>query len=228
LNKEISIYEIITTILRKWWLVLIFTILFAAASFTYYNFFVEKLYSSYGKMYVASNTERTTQNININDLNTSRNLVNTYAAVFKGDTFLNYIISKLDLDMTSGQLSEKIVFQSVNNTEVMSIKVTTNDPLLSKRICQAILDNANDEVERVIKAGSVSIIDNASTPVSPSYPDVPSSTLIGGLIGFALSIALILLLDMLDNRVKSEQDLTERYNIPVLGLIPNIEYSDKL
>ena len=110
---------------------IIFIVLIAivggSAAFVVSNFLIEKKYTSQAMLYVENNQQQS-DSVNVNDINAAQKLVNTCQIIFKSNTMLENIIINLDLPYTKSQLDSMITAQSVNSTEVMSLKVESADP----------------------------------------------------------------------------------------------------
>ena len=105
---------------------------------------------------------------------------------------------------------------------MLQIKSTTKDPLLSKAICDAILDCAPEKVTTVMLGlGSVSPVDVAENGVKVG-PSILRNGVLGALVGLILSYGVFLMLHLLDNTIKEEKDLKQRFNVNVLGAVPDM------
>ena len=94
--------------------------------------------------------------------------------------------------------------------------------LLSADLANAIAKVAPDEISTIIEGSSAKIIDYARVPEGRSSPNYVTNTVIGALVGAFLAIVVILLQNLLDVRVKNEEDLQMICDIPVLGVIPDM------
>ena len=102
----------------------------------------------------------------------------------------------------------------------MNLSVTDTDPDRAKAIANTIPGVFTEEVKRTIKANGVEVLD----PSLGGYPIVSNSSnkvLIAGVIGVMIGLFIIFLIEFLDNKVKTPQDMEKYFNIPVLGVIPN-------
>ena len=116
-----------------------------------------------------------------------------------------------------------VKYSSLNETEVLQIEVTCTDKIDARILCERILDNAQPEVEKVGSGGSVSIVDEATTPVTPTSPNKTLNTIIGVLIGMILGVLIIFVIELFDTRIKTEDDLVTKFDLPILGVIPDLE-----
>jgi len=120
-----------------------------------------------------------------------------------------------------------LTLSPLEETEVLEVKITCPSPTDAKILTEMILDNAQEEIDRIGHGGYVSIIDEASTPTEPASPNVQLNTIIGVLIGAFLGVLIIFVIELLDTRIKGEEDLVSRYELPILGVIPSVQNSDK-
>lgn len=219
---EISLQEIALILWRKAWLIGICLVIGAVAGFGVSRFLITPTYSSRVSMYVNNNKDRTEGGLNINDINASQKLVTTYIEILKSDIVLNEIISQLGLDYSAGELKKMISASSLNNTEILEVKVTSHSAEEAAAIANKIAEVAPPQIIRVVQAGDVQLIDEAKANPNPVAPNTKRNIVIGGALGMIVAVGVVLLLALLDNRVKSGEDLTKKYNLPVLGTIPDI------
>ena len=226
--KQLSIEEIIGIIFKKWWIVLLSFIIGGVLAFTYTEVFISPVYVSKGTLYVNNKgipgmMPNVETNINANDLSVALKLVDTYTVILKSNRFMEIVSEKIDLPYTYNQLRDMVSLKGVNETEVLEVSVAAGNPEHAKIIAQAVLENSKAEIVRVVEAGSVKIVDDASTPISPSSPNKRANTLIGMILGIVISVGLMLIVELLDVSVKNEEDLVINYGIPVVGSIPRLD-----
>ena len=215
-------------------------IAFGAVSY----YLIAPKYTSSVSMYV-NNTNGSgagvTNGININDINASQKLVDTYIVILRNNEVMNAVAEQLEKEFTSEQFQEYIdadkptagvirslvSMSSVNGTEVMEIKAITKNAKFSAAICNTIAEIAPETLKRVVKAGSVETIGTAEPAGAQSSPNVIKNAVFGLLAGLALSVAFVLLLAMLDTTIKGEEDLKSRTGLTVLGEIPDVQYKSK-
>lgn len=223
MQDSIDIIELISILLKRIWIIIIVTILSAAATFGVFNFLVAPTYTAQTLLYVNNNNQYSgINNVNLNDINASQKLVNTYIVILQNDKIIEQVAQRCKLEYNEiKNVSRMFTMKAVNNTEVFSIAVTSKSPELSARMANTMAEMAPNEIIRVVKAGSVEVISQAEPPQRPSGPNTMRNSIIGGLLGFMVSAGLVLLFEMLDNTVKGEEDLVAHYNIAVLGEIPD-------
>lgn len=221
-GRELNFLQIFLILRKRIIIILISMLLCGALSYLFSFYFIAPKYTATASLYVFSNSNRSENAITSSELTASQELVNTYIVVLKSDTVLNQVIEKLNLSMTPGEIRSMVDAGSIGGTEAFNISVTSNDPLLSQRIVNTIVQIAPVEIIRVVKAGGVEVIDYAKAPDKPVSPNIMLNTGIGVLAGFVLSFGVSLALVLLNTKFHSEEDLVQIFSIPVLGSVPTL------
>lgn len=224
MKDEINLVKILEIILKLWWFVLIFAIVVGVIAFSISSFLMTPLYTSTAKVYVSGSQTNAGAGTNYSELTTNTRLVSTYIEILCSDTYLNQVAGQSEEYKISGSsIKSKITMNSANETEILEIKYADISPERARDILQLVLNNAQAEITRIMPGCIVSIVDNASLPTTTSSPNVKQNTFIGIFAGIIIGIAIIFIKELLDTRIKDEDDLKSKYNIPVLGIIPNLD-----
>lgn len=222
-TNEISLQEIFMILWNKVWVIILCTLIGGVAAFGISAFVLDPTYTSRVSMYVNSNTERENTIASLNDINASQKLVSTYIEILKSDNVLSKVITETGFNYTTEQIRKMLTASAVNGTEIFEVRITTKDANEAADIANTIAAVAPEEIIRVVKAGSVELIDEAVPATSPSSPNVLLNTIIGLMLGGVLSVLGVLVTEMLDNRIKHEDDLKKAFDFPILGTIPDLE-----
>lgn len=221
LKEQLNIAELIDMLLRKWWILAISAVILSVGAFFYAQVMVEPLYKTDGSMYV--NAQRTqTSDVSQNALMASQRLAVTYKEILTRRTFLSRVAEDLGNRYTVSQIEKMISISPRNDTEIMEIQVTGEVPEDVYLICHSVLTHAADELVRVVNAGSVKILDDAQIPETPFAPNVKNYTLIAFLVGLVIGALIVLCTEMFDTRIKSRDDIVNKYDEPLLGEIPEL------
>lgn len=233
---EISLKDIFSLLISKLWFIALVTVVGFVAAFSVSKFVMPLKYSSSISMYVKSTVDKSEQNVNINELNASKSLVETYIVVLKNTSVIKEISNELIDTVDEGKLRNCFTINkdgtidpksilnclemaSVNNTEVLQITATTKDADVSAALCNAYSKIAPSVLVRVVGAGSVETIGAAEANYSAVSPRTGRNCVIGALIGFILAAGIVILSDMLDNSIRSADDITHKTEMPVIGEI---------
>ena len=142
------------------------------------------------------------------------------------EDFLDQVSAKLEskyTDVTNSYIKKHMTCKHITDTEIFVVQITTTDPNLSYDIANAISDLAPELIPKTITVGELRLIDRARIPTTSSWP-ITRNTVLGGLVGAVLAIAVIIIRDMLDTTIRTKKDLEDRFeDIPVIGTIPGIK-----
>lgn len=189
--------------------------------FIHFKFNVTPVYTSSSVLYVnCMNAEQTTEEgISEYEIQSSRALTTTYMEILCGRTFLNSVSADIGYKYSWKQLASMISISQVNETELLSVKVSALTPEDAYIVCKSIVDNAPSKMLAVFKRGTIEVVDEVNMPSSPSSTGIKYILFIGFVIGIILGVIIAFVLEIFDTKIRSAQDLNYRYNIIVLGEI---------
>lgn len=219
---ELDLRKLIVILLEKWWIIVLSVILCSSVTFGIFRFMVDPVYTASTTLYVFNSEDRTSGSLTSSDLTVARSMVTTYVVLLKSDSVLSEVARQTNLGYTDAQIKDMISASSENNTEVIKVMVENTNPEHAQEIANTLLTVGAEKIVMVMKAGAVEVIDEAKLPTKPSSPNVLLNTVIGALLGLMISVMGILLVEMFDTTIKSEEDIKEMFNIPVVGVIPTI------
>ncbi len=212
-------------ILRKnlIWLILS-AVVFAVAGYFATALLITPQYEASATLIVNSREGAQQQTAVTNDqINSAKQLVDTYAVILKSDTVLQRTIDELALDMDYGQLVEKVTISSVNSTQVMKVAVRDPDAKVAQNIVANIVEQAPTVIVETVNAGSVKIVSQPSAGQDPVSPNKMTNTAVAGLLGLVLAVGIVFLRSMMNNTFTTDKDINQHLGITVLGVIPQIQ-----
>ena len=169
------------------------------------------------------NSQQNTDTVNINDITAAQKLVNTCQIIFKSGAIMDNLIANLNLPYTKDELDEMIVASSVNGTEVMELCVECGSPQEAEQIVNEWVDLSKQEFSRIIKSGSIEVVDFGEVNTTPSFPNVPLVTVAIFVLGIVISYIIVFLNDMFDIAIKQDDNLVQIYDVPVFAEINDFE-----
>lgn len=224
---QIDLIKAAEGLIRRSWIIILSMILCGALLFSYAAFFATPLYESSVLIYVnnsSSSKGTTNASISSSEISAAKSLVDTYLVILKTRSTLNDVIQLCELDYTYEQLSEMITAAAVNDTEIFSVAVTSPDPCEAEQIANAIASVLPDKIAEIVEGSSVRIIDHAVVPTAQVSPSPLKCALIGLLLGFLLSCAVVAVIEIADDRICSKKDLLDNFSsIPLLSVIPDVQ-----
>lgn len=219
-----DIRKIIAMLLRKWPFIVITAFIFTVVFYVYSSVYITPIYSAQATMIVnKSQYQASEQNqMSYSDILLTQKLVKSYILIMKSDTNIELVKKEIGTELTVGQLKSYVKISGVGETEVLKINVENKDPVLAQSIANALVKVSPATIIRVIKAGSAEVIDTAKVPAKPVKPVVWQYAAIGTMLGLMLSVALIFLRDFFDNTFKTEDDVRNVLDLPVITSLPEI------
>jgi capsular exopolysaccharide synthesis family protein len=134
---------------------------------------------------------------------------------------MSKVAEEVGMGYSADYIKNTVSASAVSETEVLRISVRNPNPQHAQLIADAVAKYAPAEIMRVVNAGHVEVIDKAKLPKYPSYPNVRQGAIQWGAVGLVLACVIILLKELLDTRIKSEEDLRQVTEVPVVGVIPS-------
>lgn len=221
----IDLLHIFKFIWKKIWIVLLASFLAASVGFGLSAFFIKPTYSSTIMLYVNNSSfslGNTSFSISSSEITAAQSLVKTYGEILDNRTTLERVIDKAKVDYTAKELSNMIMFGSSNDTEIMYVKVTTNDPYEASEIANCIAEVLPVRISEIIDGATMEVVDSAVPNLQKVGPSITKYTSVGLIIGFLLSIIVLAIIAMMDDRIHNEDYIIETYEYPILAKIPDL------
>ena len=177
-------------------------------------------YSATVSMYVLIQQDNANSNSLTSDLSASQMVTNDVATLLKSDRVVNETASALGLDSLKAY---KTSIASSTTSRVLSLEVTGPDAEMAANVANKMADEVSTVAHDVMNVDSVNVVDSAKVPTAPSGPKRPLYMAIGLLGGLFVAIAIVVVEDMLNTKVRDEEELEELLGLPVIGRIPAVK-----
>lgn len=199
--------------------ILVVTILFGVGAFAYTKYFIPPTYTARVKFY-ASAAES-------NPYSSANKAVAPQFIEFLNINEFNELVSK-DLAQDTGtilsptQINSTLSFTSViQDTSSFFVTVITNDPTLTYNIALSVAEMGPKQLDNYENVGELALLSNPVMPTAPSGPNTVRNTLAGLIFGFVLAVAIVVIRELTDNRIRSAEELAELVSLPLLGVVPD-------
>lgn len=231
MNKEseyiqIDLLKIANGLIRRWAIILVATLVCGALMFAYSAFCITPLYESSVLMYVNNSSfsvGATSFSISSSEISAAKSLVETYQVILKTRMTLDDVIRLGELDYSYEDLCEMIETESVNDTEVFSVTITSADPYEAEHIANTIAQVLPEKIAGIVEGSSVRVVDYAVVPREKVSPSISGYTIVGLLLGVLLSSAVIAIIEIVDDTIRGEDYLLENFEgVPLLAVIPDM------
>ena len=213
---EIDIMQILMMLLSKIWILIVSGIAVAIIAFSITELAITPLYQSSIKLYIINRQNGSTTTLS--DIQSSTQLVQDYKVLVTSLPVVEQVIRNLDLDMEADDLVSKIKCEIESDSRVLQVTVTDPDPERAKEIVDAVADISAKQITSVMQIEGVNVIEYGRVATSPSSPNV-----LGAAVGVVLAIAVLVVKFLLDDTIKSSEDVERYLGITNLSLIPLTE-----
>lgn len=221
---EIDIGHILSILWEKILIIIAMGLIVGLAGFLISKFLITPKYESETKLYVLNraNDSATT----LSDVQLSTQLTKDYQILVTSAPVMNQVIKELKLDMKASELASTISVDTPSDTRVLQITVTSDDPQRAKVIADKVAEVSSEKICDIMKIEQVNVIEEGSISEQPAVDTVQKWTLIGLALGIVLSCAVIIVRSMLDDTVKTTEDVEKYFNLSTLAVIPISEGMD--
>lgn len=220
---EIDVFAMLKTLWKRKFSIVLVALVFAIAAFGYSAFLAKKEYQSTSRIYVVSRQNQDNNALTNSDLQAGSYLVKDYREIILSQNVLMQAIEELKLDMTPAELSKKISVSVPTDTRILSITAKDGDPKEAARIANGLRNVAAEKIIAVTKVSDVTTLDEAEVPQTPSSPNIRRNVLLGFIAGAGLMVVLMVVVEVLDDRVKRPEDIEELMGLTLLGIVPDIK-----
>ena len=220
---EIDVFAMLKTLWKRKFSIVLVALVFAIAAFGYSAFLAKKEYQSTSRIYVVSRQNQDNNALTNSDLQAGSYLVKDYREIILSQNVLSQAIEELKLDLTPAELSKKISVSVPTDTRILSITAKDGNPKEAARIANGLRNVAAEKIIAVTKVSDVTTLDEAEVPQSPSSPNIRRNVLLGFIAGAGLMVVLMVVVEVLDDRVKRPEDVEELMGFTLLGIVPDIK-----
>lgn len=221
---EIDMWRIVEVLWRHVWVILLVGVLCGALAFGYARFFVTPTYSASVQFYVNNTYGENNPGFSSSQIVAAQDLAETYMVIMESRSMLTEVQEMTGLGYSYGQLKQMVSAASVNDTEIFQVDVVSTDYKDATAIANAIAEVLPDKIAAVVERSSVQVVDYAVENPNPVGPDCGRYAILGAVLGVVLSAAVVIVADLMDNSIYSEDYLVRVYDtVPLLAVIPGAE-----
>ncbi len=224
---EIDLVELLGVILHNLWIIIVSGVIVAAVALLVSYFIITPKYESVTKIYVISKTNADT--MTYSDLQAGSTLTKDYKELVKSRPVLEEVLAETGIDVELKDLEEQITVEVPTDTRIVSITVEDKDPYEARIIADSVRIAASKHIQEVMDTEAVNVVEEASLPIEKSSPSILKNTAIGYAVGLFLAIAIVIINYIMDDTIKTPDDVEKFLGVSVLGSIPYSEndLSDK-
>ncbi len=227
-NREyytIDVLHILRSLWRRAWVIILCALLAGALGFSMSAFMIAPTYSSYVKLYVNNNSfslGNTSFSISASELSAAQSLVKTYGDILESRSTLERVREKAEVEYSWKTLSSMIRYAPSNETEIMRVTVTCEDPYEATRIANAVAEVLPVRISEIIDGASMEVVDSAIPDTAKVAPSITKYTAVGLFLGALASIGVLIVFALLDDTIHDEEYVLRMYDYPILGKVPDL------
>lgn len=221
IETEIDIRELFLAIKAKILVIILVTLISGVGGFLFFKMFVTPMYQSSSRVMVMNKQQD--GSTTISDVSISTQLTQDYMYLITGRAVLDQVIAELELDMSADQLKNSISVTTLTGTRILQISVTNQEAILARDIANAVAEASVSNIKDVMEMDIVNFYEKAIVQNSPVSPNTTRNAVIAAILGFIISCGIVVVLDILDDTIKNNDDIENYLGISVLGMIPIIE-----
>jgi len=227
-NREyytIDVLHIIKSLWRRAWVVVLCSFLAGIIGFLVSSFGIAPTYSSYVKLYVNNSSfslGNTSFSISSSELMAAQSLVRTYGEILDSRSTFELVIKEAGVDYTWKELADMVKYTPSNDTEIMLVTVTCNDPYEACKIAETISKVLPIRISEIIDGASMEIVDSAFADTEKIAPSITKFTAVGLILGFLISVIVLIIIALMDDTIHDEEYILRTYDYPILGKVPDL------
>ena len=221
--EYIDLKSYFSKLLKNWVIILLCGIIGASSAFIYSKFIATPMYASSAKMNIYDVTQ---SGASLTTVQVTYEMLENSLVVLKDDITFEAVAEIVNGEMgtnyTASQISRYVSYVRVGETFFFTVKVVTPDPELSAVICNAVIAIAPEIVVDYVANIPLLALNDAKVNYTPVSPNTSKNVILGLLIGLVLVCGVFFLIVYFDRTVSDEEKFKEKYNVPILGVIPNM------
>lgn len=221
---EIDLLVLLRLLWQRILLILLAAIFMASLFGVLTKAFIAPTYQSGFTAFINNKTEAGQQTSVTNaDTSAAESLANTYAEILHSRPVLEAAAKQNNLDKSYKELDDMVTTKIQVNTQLVNVSVTAESPEEAYFLAKTISEISPDYVSDIVEGSSMKIVSKPVKNLQKVGPSVSKNCMIGGLLGMLLAMAVIVVIEIMDTRIKSAEELEEAYGYSVVGSIPSFE-----
>lgn len=215
---EIDLMEVLGVLVDRIGLILAAGLFCTLVTCMISAFLIEPTYESTTRIYILNRQE--SSGVTYSDVQIGTQLTKDYSVLITSRYVLESVAQKLGLDLTYKEMAAKVSVTSPTDTRIVAITVKDHDPVMAMDIANALREVASSHIQNVMNIEAVNVVETANMPTTKAGPPVVKWSLIGGIAGVFLVSVISVLQYLMDDTIKSAEDVQRYLGLSTLALIP--------
>ena len=215
---EIDLIDLLYHLKKRLWLIIAACVLGAVLGGLFTVMFMETEYTASTRMYVLNRSSE--NSISSGDYSVSNFMISDYEVLITGQNVTKKVIEQLQLNMTVKELAEKISVSAIDNTRVLQITVVDNSAQRAADIANCVREVSGKQIKEIMNVEAVNLVFEAEVPQQKSGPSLAKNTVLVAALGMVAAIGVLVVIYILDDTIRTEEDVERYLGLSVLGVIP--------
>ncbi len=221
MEETIDLSKLFTILKKNMKYLIILPIVFLVLSMVITFIFMTPKYSSSTQVLV--NQKETDNQMMAQQVQSNLQLVNTYSEIIKSPRILDKVSKNLKGKYSSKEISGMLTVSNQAESQILNIVVENESRETASKVANEIANVFSKDVSKIMNVDNVSILSKADTKGNQISPKPLINVVVGIFLGLIVALILIFLKEMLDKRIKTEEDVEEILGLPVLGVIQKFD-----
>lgn len=217
MEETIDLSKLFTILKKNMKYLIILPIVFLVLSMVITFVFMTPKYSSSTQVLV--NQKEIDNQMMAQQVQSNLQLVNTYSEIIKSPRILDKVSKNLKGKYSSKEISGMLTVSNQSESQILNIVVENESREAARKVANEIANVFSKDVSKIMNVDNVSILSKADTKGNQISPQPLVNSVVGIFSGLIVALILIFLKEMLDKRIKTEEDVAEILDLPVLGTI---------
>lgn len=224
MKKNITFREIIKLIKENVLFIGLIVLIFGLISFVISQFVITPQYEATSKVIINQKKDQQ-ENLydNPNEVQTNIQLIKTYSEIIDSNEIKSKAIKQANVNEYN-EVEKGISITSEENSQIIKINVINKDPKIAVNLANTIAELSKVKIKKVMGIDNLSILSKATNNqvTSPSLPNKPLNIVIGLFIGLVLSLLIIFIRYLMNNKIKTEKEVEDLLSLPTIGKINDL------
>ena len=217
---EIDLMEVFHLFLKKWWMILGCGIICGALAFVGTKMFITPQYESSAMIYLLSKSNAITSAL---DIQLGNQMTDDFALLATSRPVVEKVIKDENLDLTYNEMVEKVSITNPSGTQILKISVQDENPEVACELANAMAAALSERVADVMNTDKPNVVEDAVVAEYPVSPSTKKNTAIAALLGMVLVMGILLVNYLMDDRIKTEEDVIKYLELNTLASIPQVD-----
>ena len=215
---EINLWEICLVLVHNLALIISAGIMAALGVFLFTQLVITPSYESTTKIYILNKQENAS--VTYSDIQLGTQLTKDYAELIQSRFVLKEVVQGMGLNLTYEQMKGKVSVTTPTDTRILAITVKDKDTVMAMKIANAIREAAAVHIMNVMDIQAVNVAETANMPMKKASPSALKNTFVGGILGIFIIIIIVMVRYMMDDTVKTPEDVEKYLQLSTLAVIP--------